>query len=91
MDAVERFIQNAALWLSRVLVPVTQLIDRVNFAVLLQLDHLGVPTPWRGRLLAALWVVTLFMILRTLPGWWRVALLVGIVLVLGQTYGMISD
>ena len=67
--------------------PVMNWIYRQHFYIRSQLTFARVPSDWHELVLASLWFVLLAIVYRLLPGWLRVLLLLGTVLLVAKAGG----
>lgn len=89
MDQVESVLRSVLVQLCRLLDPLIALLAQLEAAVRAQLTQFGVPYQWLGPIVAAAWVIVVFMLVRIVPGWLRMVVLLVVALVLLRIYGML--
>ncbi len=87
MDPLEHALLVAVVAVSHALDPVVAGIGRLNSYIHSQLFFLAIPLVWHDGIVAALWVVMLFMLFRTLTGWLRLVMLMCTILVVAKMWG----
>jgi hypothetical protein len=91
MGWFEQSVNDFGGYLSRVLTPVTIGIDFVDRTIQHQLTLAGVPFRWQSVIVTALWTLVLFMLVRSVRGWVRLATLVVVSVVLAKVYGILPS
>jgi hypothetical protein len=66
-------------------------IDFVDRTIQHQLTLAGVPFRWQSVIVTALWTLVLFMLVRSVRGWVRLATLVVVSVVLAKVYGILPS
>lgn len=89
MDQIERSLRAVVLAVSNLLDPVLGWLDRLHSILRHQLSLARVPVDLHAGIIAALWVVVLFILFRILSGWLRVVMLVCTAVVVAKVYGLL--
>jgi hypothetical protein len=89
MDLVNRIVFVIGLGISRLLEPAMGPLDQFNFFLRQQLASLHVPYDWQGGVIMAGWAIVLFMVMRALQGFLRIAFILLAAVVLAKVYGVL--